>query len=173
MSMHVLAGGGVVKVRGVAPGDEEALRTAFRELSPESRYQRFLAHIETLSDDLWRYLCDVDGLDHVALVAFDAGGRRLVGVARFVRLSLDRATAEMAVTIADDWQRRGLGSLLLGLLIDVARGRGIVAFVAYALPTNLAVRRLMARHGALGRRIVGGDEVLWLPLPGTPAERAA
>jgi RimJ/RimL family protein N-acetyltransferase len=166
MSMHVLPGGAVVRVRTLTPGDQNALRAAFRDLSPRSRYQRFLAPVTQLSDDLWRYLCSPDGRDHVALVAFTVHDGRAVGVARFFRLSIDRGVAEMAVTIADAMQRRGLGTLLLGALVDAARARGIRAFVAHALRSNLGVRRLMARHGALGARRLGGDDVLWLDLGG-------
>jgi RimJ/RimL family protein N-acetyltransferase len=170
MSMHVLPGGMVVRVRGVRSYDEVALRAAFRELSAETRYQRLLAHVHDLSDDLWRYLCDVDGRDHVALVAFRADDGRLVGVVRFVRHALDPTVAEMAVTVTDSCQKQGLGTLLLGLLVDAARERSIRAFVAHALPSNVAVRRLMGRFGTLDARRFGGEEVLWLQLRVVNAE---
>jgi len=170
MSMHVLSGGMVVRVRGVRPYDEVALRAAFRELSVETRYQRLLAHVHDLSDDLWRYLCDVDGRNHVALVAFRADDGRLVGVVRFVRHALDPTVAEMAVTVTDACQRQGLGTQLLGMLVDAARDLHIRAFVAHALPSNVAVRRLMARFGTLDSRRFGGDQVLWLQLRATNAE---
>ena len=156
-------------MRAVRPSDEGALRAAFHELSIETRYQRLLAHVHDLSDDLWRYLCDVDGRNHVALVAF-AGDGRLVGVVRFVRHALDPTVAEMAVTITDAYQQRGLGTLLLGMLVDAARERRIRAFVAYALPSNVGVRRLMARFGTLDSRRFGGEEVLWLQPRATSAE---
>jgi RimJ/RimL family protein N-acetyltransferase len=160
----------VVRVRAVRPSDEAALRAAFHQLSAETRYQRLLAHVHDLSDDLWRYLCDVDGRDHVALVAFGEGDGRLVGVVRFVRHALDPTVAEMAVTITDACQRQGLGALLLGMLVDAARERRIRAFVAYALPSNVGVRRLMARFGVLDSRRFGGEAVLWLQLRATSAE---
>lgn len=169
MSMHVLSGGMVVRVRGVRPSDEAGLRAAFRELSAETRYQRLLAHVQDLSDDLWRYLCDVDGRNHVALVAFRADDRRPVGVVRFVRHALDPTVAEMAVTVTDSCQRQRLGTQLLALLVDAARDLRIRAFVAYALPSNVAVRRLMARFGTLDSRRFGGEEVLWLQLRATNA----
>lgn len=164
MSMHVLPGGAVVRVRKLTPGDQKALRAAFRELSPRSRHQRFLAPVSQLSDELWRYLCTPDGRDHVALVAFTVHDGRAVGVARFFRLSIDPVVAEMAVTIADPMQRGGLGTVLLGALVEAARAAGIRAFIAHALPSNMGVRRLMARHGVLDARRLGGDPVLWLDL---------
>ena len=146
---HRLADGATLHVRALRPTDERALRAAFRELSPRSRHQRFLGPVTELSDVLWRYLCDVDGLDHVALVALDAGESRALGVARFIRLSTEPSTAEVAITVADPWQRRGLGSLLLDLLVDEAQRRGVVAFVAHTLPNNVAIRRLLSRQGTL------------------------
>lgn len=98
---HRLADGATVDVRHVRPSDERALRDAFRSLSASSRYQRFLCPATELSDSLWRYLCNVDGRDHVALAAFPGGQSHAVGVARFVRQSTSPRIAEVAVTIVD------------------------------------------------------------------------
>ncbi len=76
----------------------------------------------------------------------------------------------MAVTVTDACQRQGLGTQLLGMLVDAARGLRIRAFVAHALPSNVAVRRLMARFGTVESRRFGGDEVLWLQLRVTNTE---
>ena len=167
MSLHVLRGGLAVRVRPLVPGDEPLLREAFEALSPQSRYQRFFRHVNELSDELWRYLCNVDGRDHVAFVAVALTGRwrnRVVGVARFVRAAVDPTSAEVAITIADGCQRRGLGTLLFDQLKDAAPSRGVSHFVAYALPTNVGIRRLIARHGDFEKRRIGDDEVLWLEL---------
>ena len=163
-----LRDGALVRVRHVRPSDEGALRAAFRELSVHSRYQRFLGPVSELSDSLWHYLCNPDGGDHVALVAL-ADDLRVVGVARFIRLSTEPTTAELAVTIADAWQRRGLGSVLFEQLVDAARRRGIVSFVALALSNNVAIRRLMARQGHLDFRATGGERLLFLRLRDRPA----
>jgi GNAT superfamily N-acetyltransferase len=165
-----LADGTWIHVRALLPSDEHVLRTAFRELSPRSRYQRFLGPVSELSDALWRYLCDVDGCNHVALVAFPADGSSAVGVARFVRQSTVPSVAEMAITVADAWQRRGVGALLLDRLVEAARCAGIDAFVAHALPNNIAIRRLLARRGPLRVSLAGGGEhVIELSLRGSRA----
>jgi RimJ/RimL family protein N-acetyltransferase len=164
-----LSDGATVHVRHVRPSDEPVLRAAFHELSAHSRYQRFLGPVSELSDALWRYLCDVDGRDHVAFVALDAGESQAVGVARFVRQSSCPSVAEVAVTITDAWQRRGLGSLLVGLLADSARRQDIDSFVAYALPNNVAIRRLLARHGPLRVSTAGGEETIVVQLCGSRA----
>jgi RimJ/RimL family protein N-acetyltransferase len=163
-----LADGASVHVRHVRPSDEPVLRAAFRELSARSRYQRFLGPVSELSDSLWRYLCNVDGRDHVALVALDDESRA-VGVARFVRQWTAPSVAEVAITVADAWQCRGLGSLLIALLVETARRAGVDAFVAYALPNNVGIRRLLARHGPLRVSMVGGEETMEVQLCGSRA----
>jgi RimJ/RimL family protein N-acetyltransferase len=89
----------------------------------------------------------VDGRDHVALVAEHPSGpaRRLIAVARFVRLAEDPDAAEVAITVADDWQGRGLGSLLSEQLAAEARRVGIRRFTATMAADNVPAHRLMAR----------------------------
>jgi RimJ/RimL family protein N-acetyltransferase len=164
-----LADGALVRVRHLRPSDERVLRAAFRRLSARSRYQRFLGPVSELSDALWRYLCDVDGRDHVAFVAFHAGESHPLGVGRFVRQSTSPSVAEVAITVADAWQGRGLGSLLIALLVETARSAEVDTFVAYALPNNVGIRRLLARHGPLRVSVAGGEETIVVQLCGSRA----
>ena len=143
-SLHTarLRDGALVTVRAIRPSDVGPLRSAFEQLSPESRYLRFHAYLQQLPSEQWEYLTRVDGRDHVALIARD--GPRIVGVARFVR-SEDRAQcAEVAFVVADDYQRRGLGRVLRDALLREAGERGIHTFRAYVLPANVAIRRLLS-----------------------------
>jgi GNAT superfamily N-acetyltransferase len=77
------------------------------------------------------YLTEVDHHDHEALVAFDDCSSEGVGVAWYVRV--DGATAEAAVTVADDWQGRGLGTALTSMLAERALEEGIDRFTAVVL----------------------------------------
>src|SRR5215210_939966 len=99
-----------------------------------------------LTDGL-RRLTEVDGRNHVALVAEHPYGpaRRLVAVARFVRLAEDPTAAEVAITVGDDWQGRGLGTLLSERLAAEARRLGIRRFTATMAANNVPAHRLMAR----------------------------
>ena len=151
-------GGGNVTLRFIRPDDEAALRAAFARLSRESRYARFRG-LSTLSDEQWRYLAQVDGVNHVALVAVTRTGE-IVGVARFVRLERCGSRAEIALTIADDYQRRGLGHTLLDALLPLARKSGVDSFVAYTAACNFAMARLFSAHGGRCVSTGGGEAVL-------------
>ncbi len=143
-----LRDGSPVSVRPIRRSDAPALRAGFERLSEESRYRRFLSPIQELSDPMLRYLTEVDHHDHEALIALVADGT-LVGVARSVRSATDPEVAEAAVTVADDWQGRGLGTVLLGLLADRAHDEGIRRFTALMLATNRDMLDLFEKLGPI------------------------
>ena len=108
----------------------------FGHLSPESRYRRFLAATPDLTEEMVRYLTDIDHHDHEAIVALDHKTGEGIGVARYVRSKERFDVAEVAVTVIDDWQGRGLGTLLLEAISARARAEGIDTFSALILATN-------------------------------------
>jgi GNAT superfamily N-acetyltransferase len=142
-----LADGTEVLVRPIEPGDKGALQAGFERLGRESRYLRFLAPIGRLSAADLRYLTEVDHHDHEALVALERATDEGIGVARFVRLPDDRRAAEFAVAVADDWQGRGAGTVLLGLLADRAREEGVERFRGLMLARNQPVQDLLGLLG--------------------------
>jgi GNAT superfamily N-acetyltransferase len=152
---HVLADGLRVVLRHVRPGDAPELRRAFERLSPESRYRRFFGGLMQLTDPMLRYLTEVDGQDHVAIVATtespDLKSEQGLGVARFVRLKGEPTVAEAAVTVVDDVQKRGLGRLLAMTLAETARERGVHTFRADVLADNEPMRTIMQEIGAVER----------------------
>ena len=146
-------------IRPIRADDKRMLATGLQHLSRKSVQRRFLAPKTSFSRAELRYLTEVDGHDHVALVAEYPGHpvRRLIGVARFVRLDEDREAAEVAIVVADDWHRRGLGSLLATQLAAVARRSGIRRFTATMASDNVPAHRLMATLTAhLEHRHTGG-----------------
>lgn len=141
-----LADGTPILIRRVRPEDKRLLVSGMSRLSERSRRQRFLTPTEQLSRSQLSYLTEIDQHDHQAWGALV--GEEPVGIGRFVRTEGD--AAEVALTVVDDWHRRGVGSLLLGVLIDEARKIGIKRLLFVALPENAAIAGLLARYGVTG-----------------------
>lgn len=137
--------GDEVLVRPIAPDDKELLARSFERLSEQTRYRRFFAPVSQLSPAQLRYLTEVDHHDHEALVALS--GEDLVAVARYVRSGEEPDAAEVAVTVADDWQGRGLGSALLGVLVDRARQAGITTITAVVQRDNVSSLKMLGHVG--------------------------
>jgi len=150
--VRTLRDGSEVTVRPLAPEDREELRRAFRQTSPRTRYLRFLGVVGDLSDAMLTYLTDVDQDDHIALVATvpspDLKTERGLGVARLIRTAHGSAVAEAAITVADEWQRRGVGTVLARELGRAARVRGIRTIRADVHVDNEAMRAILEQAGA-------------------------
>jgi protein lysine acetyltransferase len=139
-----LRSGREVLIRPICAGDGPALSAAYDALSHESKYSRFLAPKPHLSAAETRYLVQVDGQDHVALVATPADGSdRILGVGRFVRMPDAPDTAELAVVVGDPFQHEGLATELLTRLTDAALERGITRLSATMLAGNVPAHRLV------------------------------
>ena len=148
---YVLPSGIGITIRPIRPDDAAGLRDGFAHLSPESRYRRFFRALTSLSDDAVRYLTNVDGKDHVAIVAVtespDLKTERGVGVARFIRSKDDPRAAEAAVTVVDDLQGRGIGTALLRELAARAAEVGVERFRGEILSTNEPMVLALAAAG--------------------------
>jgi len=151
-----------VEIRPIEPDDRDALARGFDRLSEQSRYRRFLSPRGPLSPAELSYLTEVDHHDHEALVAVDPVTEEGVGVARFIRSPEDPAVAELAVAVADDWHRQGVGSVLAAELAKRARDEGITCFTALALAENDAILGLLQDLGEVrtGRTQLGTVELV-------------
>ena len=139
----VLRDGSAVLIRPVRRADAPLLADGFARLSARSRRLRFLSPKEELSPAELGYFTDVDHHDHEALGALDHADGRGVGIARYIRDAADPQAAEIAVTIIDDWQGRGLGTELLAQLSGRARAEGIRRFTALISADNAAMTGLL------------------------------
>ncbi|MGH2917625.1 MAG: GNAT family N-acetyltransferase, partial [Solirubrobacteraceae bacterium] len=149
--LHTLPNGTRVRLRFVESRDKALLAAGMTALSARSRRQRFLAPKSQLTADELRYLSEVDGHDHVALVAvLEQDPSVLVGVARFVRDPERPDEAEVAITVGDPWQGAGMGRRLGEALADAARSRGVRRFTATLLGSNAAAHALFA---SISRRV--------------------
>lgn len=139
-----LTDGTRVVIREIRPSDKRMLSKGLTLLSEESRRRRFLTAKPKLTAAELRYLTEIDGNGHYALVAVLADNLdHVVGVARFVTLPGTVGTADAAIVVGDPWQRRGLGRRLALLLADAARERGVRRFSATMLSDNPAALALM------------------------------
>ena len=168
-----LADNTLLYLREIRSDDKERLVEGMRGLSDASIQRRFLGPKPSLSASELRYLTEVDGINHYAIVAFEAGDEeRIRAVARFVRLE-DAVAAEAAIVVCDDLQGKGLGSLLARRLSDAARERGIERLTATIASENRAALALMRQiDDRLRGRPVGSsvtELVAQLPMA-TPAD---
>lgn len=152
-------------IRLLVPADRERLEQGFARLSPASRYLRFHSQIKVLSDAQLRYFTEIDYRDHVAWGALeaDAPDQPGMGVARYVRLESQPDVAEGAITVLDEYQGRGVGTVLLGVLIRSARANGIATLRNYVLVDNASMLHLFADLGAT--RAYDGDGVYRVDVP--------
>ena len=143
--MHTLPDGTQILIRPIQASDKARLSAALGRLSQKTIQRRFLAAKPRLSSSELRYLTEVDGHDHIALVAvLAAEPNSIAAVARCVRIPGTPDTAEFAIVVGDPLQGRGLGSLLARELATTARAAGIRRFSATMAGENVAVRRLIA-----------------------------
>jgi acetate---CoA ligase (ADP-forming) len=140
----VLRDGPTVHVRTMRPGDEQGLLGLFESLSEESRWFRFFspARGSALAAEAHREV----NLDHTfGLIALSGAEERVVGHAFYAVLDQDRA--EVAFTIANDFQGRGLGTILLGQLAEVAAANGVQIFEAEVVASNHAMLHVFRESG--------------------------
>ncbi len=133
----------VVHVRPIRPDDAERLAAFHQRLSPRSIYFRFFSPHPRLSPAEVERFTTVDYVDRLALVAEVED--ELVGIGRYDRIGTSEA--EIAFVVADAWQHHGIATMLLELLAEAARARGIDTFVASTLPDNHEMIHLLTHSG--------------------------
>ena len=134
-------------VRPLGPQDRDGLAAAFERLSPQSRFRRFMGPKTALSARELTYFTDIDHVVHEAIVAAEPLSGRLIGVARYAINPGDEVSADVAVVIADEWQRRGVGTVLMRRIIERARANGFERLTAETLWDNEGARALLCRLG--------------------------
>jgi RimJ/RimL family protein N-acetyltransferase len=160
-----LRSGQRVLIRAVRPADAPGLAEAFEQLSETSRYRRFFAVKPRLSEQSLAYFTEVDHHDHEAVVAVAPGSGQLVGVARFIRNPAEPDRAEVAVTVIDSWQQRGVGTVLLRELAHRAAEEGIRQFTAEILAENQPMLTLAHQLGPAETAYSGSTVSARIDLP--------
>jgi RimJ/RimL family protein N-acetyltransferase len=156
-----------VVVRPVTPADKPVLVEAFTRLSDQSRYRRFMQPVRELTEQQLDYLTNIDHTSHLAWIAVDPASPEHpgLGVARCIRSSKDPTVAEVAVTVVDSHQGKGLGTLLLGVLTHAAVQQGIKTFVAHVLAENAPMLNLFTACGSTVTVDDAGVLAVRMPLP--------
>jgi len=185
-SERVTLGPGLdVLIRPIRPEDRRLILEGLSNLSPEARYKRFFAPVETFSESDLTYLTDIDHSRHEALVAVDPEDGSLVGVARYVCINRSEESiaipgssdddedhddgpetprpadglieAEVAVIVGDLWQGRGLATALLQRLAKRASEEGIDYFLAIVLEDNDGAAELFQHLVEGSSEVTDGD----------------
>lgn len=153
-----LEDGTSVVIRPLVPGDREQLAIGFSELSDRSRALRFFSVRDHLTEGELDYLTNLDYDDHFAWGAITADGEpHGLGVARYVRIIGEPTVAEAAVTVIDEYQGKGLGTILLDVLSESALVNGVTRFRGYVSRGN---ERVLAAAQESGATVTYRDDVV-------------
>lgn len=177
-AVYRLRTGMLVRCRPVRSADRRKLLDGFERFSPESRYRRFFTPTPRLTNTMLARLLEIDGHDRVAIGAevlrlgFLPGPG--LGIARFTRLAERPDAAELALSIVDEAQGRGLGTILLQELSAAARANGVKRFVAWVQPDNEPMKALLRKlDPEATSRVEDGALLFELRVPAEPCERPA
>lgn len=145
LAEYQLADGRKLLFRHVCPDDEPLIAESIATASRETLLHRFFSPIRRVSPEMLRRMLAIDRSREVCIVGLVEGDDpKLVCGARYVRLERP-GTAEVAITVHDQFQRRGLGEFLLRLIIKMGRTDGLRTFEAYVMNSNVAMLKLFAR----------------------------
>jgi acetate---CoA ligase (ADP-forming) len=159
----LLGDGSSMRLQTPTPVDYEDIKAFYDGLSQGSRYFRF--HGFGRTDNVARADAEASGVDRLALIGRHDG--RVVAVACYVGLR-EPGVAEVAFAVADDDQRRGIGTRMLEQLAEIAADRGIERFDAEVMASNRAMLGVFEHAGFVVRREGFGELTVWLDI--TPTE---
>ncbi len=159
----ILRDGTLIQLRPIHPRDGKHAANFKSRISPESIYNRFLGYLPPLSKEVIERFTEVDYEREIAIVAEHGElEKEPIAVARLA--SLEGSRAEFAIVIADDWQRKGLGSILIKYMIRVAVKMNFDSIYASYFSDNVGIKKLLYRNGFRKRSQDGGTVSVELPL---------
>ena len=160
----LLTDGTTIEIRPARPDDFDAVRDMHAKMSTENLYLRFFGVSRSAAEGEARRVCREPAPDHGALLAVLEG--QVVGCGSYEVAGDGSRSAEVAMAVADDMHRRGVGTLLLEHLVSLARGQGVRTFVAETLSENALMMEVFADAGlGVHRALVDGAYEIRFPLP--------
>ncbi|MBV9287743.1 MAG: GNAT family N-acetyltransferase [Hyphomicrobiales bacterium] len=146
-AVEILPDGQEIEIRAQRPEDREGIRAALARASAESLYHRFFAVKREFSETEVHYFLDIDFVKHVALVALaDENGRpTIIGGSRYIVVR--PGIAEIAFSVIDAYQHRGVGSALMRHIAALARAAGLKEFVAEVMADNVLMLKVFEESG--------------------------
>ena len=160
----LLTDGTTMEIRPAWPDDFDAVRDMHAKMSPGNLYLRFFGVSRIAAESEARRVCREPAPDHGALLAVLDG--QVVGCGSYEMTGDGSRSAEIAMTVADDMHRRGVGTLLLEHLVSLARSRGVRTFVAETLSQNVLMMQVFADAGlGVHRALADGVYEVTFPLP--------
>ncbi|HEU0203137.1 MAG TPA: GNAT family N-acetyltransferase [Burkholderiaceae bacterium] len=158
LNEETLSDGSKVTIRAMRADDEDRLIKAFLNLEPHTVRMRFFCFKNDLSENDLKWLETMDYVSDVGLVATlpSGGDEVIIGEGRYVARG---QTAEIAFTVEEDWQGRGIAGRLLRHLARIARNHGVVQFEADVLRENAPMLAVFRRSGFPMTTRDGGEEI--------------
>ncbi len=151
-----------VLIRAIRSTDKPILQEGFHHLSDQSKYFRFFMSKKELSRQELAYFTDIDYTHHVGLLASVVVNDSEIpaGVCRYIMNDAGgNQSAEVAVTVTEEYQGLGIGTVLLKHLIRIGKGRGIKEFTAFVLPENRRMLRIFCNSRLPLRRVLNAAGV--------------
>ena len=143
-----LKDGSAIFLRPIKPTDGPLLLDLFNRLSRETIYFRFLTHLERLQPEMLKQLVEIDYETHFALTAIITEDTKesIIGTCRYI-VKENTDHAELTVILRDDWQKRGLGKLMVTRVVDIARAKGLASIEILLDYRNEGMKRIFASLG--------------------------
>lgn len=150
-AVEKLKDGREVVIRAVSAEDKDGFARGFEQLSGEAIYRRFFFHKKQLTEEELKTATEIDFARVVALVAEieENGEKKLIGACRYVAIDDNNPTrhAEVAFTVLDTWQSKGLGKILFRHLFNIGKACGVEKFEAIVLSENRGMMNVFTSIG--------------------------
>ena len=149
LNTYKLSDNTLIGIGFVGPEDEERLISGFKKLSQQTKLYRFNCCKNELSTKEKEYLLNIDNFNHLAIGAVDLDKSYDVGIglARYIREKEDPTRAEVAITVIDEYQNKGIGTYLFKELFIYANKNGVRTLTSYVLKENVKMIKILDKIG--------------------------